>query len=141
MVGSVQARSEGNPLYAEELLAADQQGVPGHLSDLLLARIDALNDGPQALLRVASVDGTRLDTATLAELAGLDQAQAEGYLREALDANVLRQSPESLDFRHPLLREATYDDLMPDERTRIHARLAGILQARVEADPIPDWRL
>ena len=110
-------RSEGNPLYAEELLAANQEGVPDHLSDLLLARIDALDEGPRSLLRLASVNGTRLDTATLAELAGLDQAQMEGYLREALDAIVLRQAAGSLEFRHPLLREAAYDDLMPDERT------------------------
>ena len=139
MVGAVLARSEGNPLYAEELLAADQdanpEGVPDHLSDLLLARIDALDEGPRALLRVASVNGTRLDTATLAELAGLDQTQMEAYLREALDANVLRQAGESLEFRHPLLREATYDDLMPDERTRIHARLAEILQAERRRRP------
>ena len=102
-----------------------------------MARIDALDHGPRELLRVASVNGTRLDTETLADLAGLDQAQMDGYLREALDANVLSQSAGSLEFRHPLLREATYDDLMPDERTRAHARLAGILQARVDAEPVP----
>ena len=61
----------------------------------------------------------------------------ESYLREALDANVLRQTGDYLEFRHPLLREAVYDDLMPDERTRIHARLAEILQARVDAEPDP----
>jgi DNA-binding CsgD family transcriptional regulator len=141
LVDSVLARSEGNPLYAEELLAANQagnqEGVPGHLSDLLLARIDALEAGPRTLLRLASVNGTRLDTATLADLAGLDQARMDAYLREALDANVLRQAGESLEFRHPLLREATYDDLMPDERTRIHGRLAEILQAGVDAEADP----
>ena len=49
LVDAVLARSEGNPLYAEELLAArqaGQEGVPDHLSDLLLARIDALEAGP-----------------------------------------------------------------------------------------------
>ena len=55
MVDAVLARSAGNPLYAEELLAADQdanqEGVPDHLSDLLLARIDALDEGPRTLLR------------------------------------------------------------------------------------------
>ena len=137
LVDSVLARSEGNPLYAEELLAANQEGVPDHLSDLLLARIDALDEGPRTLLRVASVNGTRLDTATLADLAGLDQARMEGCLREALDANVLRQSRRLLEFRHPLLREAAYDDLMPDERTRIHGGLAEILQARVDAEADP----
>ena len=61
----------------------------------------------------------------------------EGYLREALDANVLRQAAGSLEFRHPLLREAAYDDLMPDERNRIHGRLAEVLQARVDAEADP----
>ena len=136
-VESVLARSEGNPLYAEELLTATQEAVPGHLSDLLLDRIDALKEGPRGLLRVASVNGTRLDTETLGDLAGLDQTQMEGYLREALDANVLRQAGDHLEFRHPLLREVAYDDLMPDERTRTHARLAEILQARVDGDPDP----
>jgi DNA-binding CsgD family transcriptional regulator/tetratricopeptide (TPR) repeat protein len=137
-VGSVFTRSEGNPLYAEELLAADQPAdqkeLPGHLFDLLLARIDALEPGPRALIRIASVNGTRLDTDTLADLAGLDVPQMEGHLRVALDANVLRQNAGSLEFRHPLLREAAYHDLMPDERTRAHARLAEILQARVGSD-------
>ncbi|HVQ18977.1 MAG TPA: AAA family ATPase, partial [Actinomycetes bacterium] len=137
VVGSVLARSEGNPLYAEELLAANSEGIPGHLSDLLLARIDSLDEGPRALLRVASVNGTRLDTDTLADLAGLDQTQMDAYLREALDANVLRQNGESLEFRHGLLREAAYDDLIPDERSRTHSRLAEILQARVDSERDP----
>jgi DNA-binding CsgD family transcriptional regulator len=42
-----------------------------------------------------------------------------------------------LAFWHPLLRQAVYDDLLPDERTRLHAELAGILQARVDAEPEP----
>ena len=137
MVTSVLYRSEGNPLYAEELLAADTEGVPDHLSDLLLARIDALEQGPRALLRLASVNGTRLDTETLADLAGLDQAQVEACLRDALDANVLSQARGHLEFRHPLLREAAYADLMPDERTRTHGRLAEILQAKVDCEPDP----
>ena len=74
LVDAVLTRSAGNPLYAEELLAADQdantEGVPEHLSDLLLARIDALDAGPRTLLRVASVNGTRLDTETLDRTGG-----------------------------------------------------------------------
>ena len=70
LVRSVLDRSEGNPLYAEELAAADPQAIPEQLSDLFLARVDALAEGPRELLRVASVDGTRVDTDTLAELTG-----------------------------------------------------------------------
>ena len=44
---------------------------------------------------------------------------------------------ETLAFRHGLMREAVYDDLLPDERTRLHADLAAILQARVDSEPDP----
>jgi DNA-binding CsgD family transcriptional regulator len=137
VVRSVMERSEGNPLYAEELLAADPQALPEQLSDLFLARVDALAEGPRALLRVASVDGTRVDIDTLGELADLGDAQLDAFLRELVDANLLRGTGGSLAFRHGLLREAVYDDLLPDERTRLHTDLAAILQARVDADPDP----
>lgn len=141
LVGSVLTRSEGNPLYAEELLATLREDLPDHLSQLLLARIDGLSDGARELVRVASVDGTRLDTSTLAELAGLEHARLDALLREALDAKVLRQDAGSLAFRHGLLREAAYNDLLPDERTRLHGVLARILQARADTDGQPGLAL
>ena len=137
LVRSVLERSEGNPLYAEEIVAAGPGAVPDQLSDLFLARVDALAEGPRELVRTASVDGTRVDTVTLSEVAGIDQVRLETFLRDLLDANVLRNVGGSLEFRHALLREAVYDDLLPDERTRLHAALARLLQARVDADPEP----
>jgi DNA-binding CsgD family transcriptional regulator len=137
VVRSVLARSEGNPLYAEEIVAAGNGTVPEQLSDLFLARVDALADGARHLLRVASVDGTRVDTDVLAGLARVDRAHLDGYLHELIDASLLRGSREALAFWHPLLREAVYDDLLPDERTRLHAEFAAVLQVRVDADPEP----
>jgi DNA-binding CsgD family transcriptional regulator/tetratricopeptide (TPR) repeat protein len=136
-VRSVQERSEGNPLYAEEIAAAGSGRVPEQLSELFLARVDGLGEGAQHVLRVASVDGTRVDTALLGELVHLDPPQVDRALRELLDANLLRAFGESLAFWHPLLREAVYEDLLPDERTRLHDELASILQARVDRDPDP----
>ena len=69
-------RSEGNPLYAEEIAAVGAGEIPDELSDLFLARVDALGDGPRELARAASVDGTPVDADTLAELAGLDRRRA-----------------------------------------------------------------
>jgi DNA-binding CsgD family transcriptional regulator/tetratricopeptide (TPR) repeat protein len=137
LVRSVLERSEGNPLYAEEIVAAGPGEVPDQLSDIFLARVDALADGPRELVRTASVDGTRVDTNTLTEVAGLDQVRLEAFLRDLLDANVLRNVWDCLEFRHGLLREAVYDDLLPDERARLHAEFARILQARVDSDPEP----
>jgi len=134
---SVLERSEGNALYAEEIAAAGPQTIPTQLSDLFLARIDALTPGARELVRTASVDGTRVDADTLAELAGLDRRQLGALLHELLDANLLRNVGGSLAFRHGLLREAVYDDLLPDERARLHAELGALLQARVDAEPEP----
>jgi DNA-binding CsgD family transcriptional regulator/tetratricopeptide (TPR) repeat protein len=123
-------RAEGNPLYAEELAATESETLPEHLSDLLLARVDRLSEGARRLVRLASVDGSRIDSDVLATMSGLDPDQTQVLLREAVEAHVLRQGPEALQFRHGLLREAVYDDLLPDERTRLHSAYAALLQAR-----------
>jgi DNA-binding CsgD family transcriptional regulator/tetratricopeptide (TPR) repeat protein len=134
---SMLERSEGNPLYVEELLAAEEisgtSGIPEHLADLLRARVDRLSDQTRRLLRVASVDGSGVDTELLTQVTGRGREDIEGSLREALDANVLRKRADQLEFRHGLIREAVYDDLLPDERTRMHAAVATVLEARIDS--------
>jgi hypothetical protein len=49
----------------------------------------------------------------------------------------MRTVGDSLQFRHGLIREAVYDDLLPDERTRLHTNLASILHERVVAASEP----
>ena len=110
---------------------AGPDALPGPLSDLLLARVDALSGPTRDLLRLASVGGSRLDPAVLADIAVLDDDALDACLREGIDANVLRVAGEHLDFRHGLLREAIYDDLLPGERTRAHARMAAIIQRQL----------
>jgi predicted ATPase len=57
-------------------------------------------------------------------LAGDDLARG---LRPAVAANVLRADDDGYAFRHALIREAIYDDLLPGERTRLHTRFAEVL--------------
>ena len=134
-VGALLARSEGNPLYAEELLArpAGSSGLPDRLADLLLARVDALSEPSRRLLRTASVNGSRLDAETLAVVSGLTSARFEAALHEAIDRNLVTQRSGHLDLWHGLLREVLYDDLLPGERTRLHAAFGQALQDQVQA--------
>jgi DNA-binding CsgD family transcriptional regulator len=136
VLSSVLERSEGNPLYVEELLAAQEtlstSGIPEQLADLLRARVDRLSNDARRVLRVASVDGTRLDTEVLIQVTESGQ-DLEASLREALDANVLRQTTDHLEFRHGLIREAVYEDLLPDERTRTHVAVATVLETRIHS--------
>lgn len=131
------ARAEGNPLYLEELAAAnfgsDSAAVPPGLSDLLLSRLDALSPGTATVLRMAAVGGTVLDEPLLAAVVGEPVTVVEAALREAVDHNVLVQHAERLSFRHSLLRDAVYEDLLPSERTRLHARYADVLHHRTGA--------
>jgi DNA-binding CsgD family transcriptional regulator len=134
LVSRVLERSEGNPLYAEELLAAGPDALPEQLGALLLARVDALSESTRLLLKIASAHGSRLDPALLAEAAGIEADVLDHSLREATEANVVRQVGEHLDFRHGLLREAVYDDLMPGERGASHRALAEALERRSGED-------
>jgi DNA-binding CsgD family transcriptional regulator len=141
MVGAVLARSGGNPLFAEELVAAhaEEDQLPARLADLLLARIDALSRPTARLLRLASAGGPRVDTQLLALVTGQPAEEVEDAAREAVDFNVLALRSGSLEFRHELLREAAYDDLLPGERTRVHGRLAAAMQDRLAGqDPDGD---
>ena len=64
---SILDRSGGNPLFAEELLAGSDEGLPEYLNALLLARIDALTPDTRALIRLASVGGSRIQTTLLGQ--------------------------------------------------------------------------
>ena len=69
-VERIYERSEGNPFYAEQLLAAGagdaQVALPATLADVLLARVQALTEPAQQVLRVAAVAGRRVPHQLLA---------------------------------------------------------------------------
>jgi predicted ATPase len=94
LVGEVLARSEGNPFFAEELLAAHLDGtrLPSALRELVLARVAALSEPAQRVLEVAAVAGTRVDHELLATVVGQDAEQLVWLLREAVTATCWRST-------------------------------------------------
>jgi DNA-binding NarL/FixJ family response regulator len=127
-VDSVFARSEGNPLFVEELLGCGDD-LPESLRDLVLARVQRLPGQTQDVLRIASAAGARAGHALLNAVSGLGDDDLEHALRPAVAANVLVADPEGYAFRHALIREAMYEDLLPGERGRVHARFAEAITA------------
>lgn len=124
-------RAGGNPFFAEELLAAQclgDSGLPDDLADLLLVRIDALGDDAREVVRVASTAGRAVDHDLLAAASGLEPAALDAGLRALLDAQVLTASGTGYAFRHALLGDAVYDDLLPGERLRLHGAFVDALQ-------------
>jgi ATP/maltotriose-dependent transcriptional regulator MalT len=131
------ARSEGNPLYTEELLAAGLDGrgaAPQSLRDAFMLRIERLSSDAQRAARAIAV-GRRLDEAVIAEMTGIEQDSLHTALREAVAEQVLEAAEDGgVLFRHALLREAMYDDLLPGERVELHLALARLLEDRTAED-------
>jgi DNA-binding NarL/FixJ family response regulator len=130
-VNSLVERAEGNAYYAEELLTASsstEDTLPTGLAALLLSRVERVSDAAQQVLRVAAVAGGGAADALVRAASGLPDDVYEEALREAAGHQLLApDGPDGYRFRHALLREAVYGDLMPGERTRLHARLASLL--------------
>jgi DNA-binding CsgD family transcriptional regulator len=123
-------RAEGNAYYAEELLAASTCGtdLPAGLADLLLARLQRLSPDGQRVIHAAAVAGRRVDDDIVRLACGLDETEYEAAVREAVaNQQLVPDGDQGYAFRHALLREAAYADLLPGERTRLHATLAELL--------------
>ncbi|WP_165922409.1 helix-turn-helix transcriptional regulator [Pseudonocardia endophytica] len=136
-VARIADRSEGNAFFAEELVAAGcsgssgSGGLPDGLAELLLARSEQLSAPARAVLRVASVADRSVRHELLAAASGLGVDELEAALREAVVHHVLvPDGQDAYSFRHALLREAVHDDLLPGERSRLHARFADLLAER-----------
>ncbi|MBO0815519.1 MAG: AAA family ATPase, partial [Actinobacteria bacterium] len=127
-------RAEGNTYYAEELLAASAcgTGLPAGLAELLLARLQRLSAAGQQVVHAAAVAGRRAEDDLVRQACGLDEPEYEQAVREAVANQLLiPDGEEGYAFRHALLREAAYADLLPGERTRLHARLAELLSDEI----------
>jgi DNA-binding CsgD family transcriptional regulator len=137
LVARVYTRSEGHPLFVEELLAAGldgRGGLPPTLRDALMVRVERLPANAQEVLRVLAV-GQRLDDDLLADAMGLERRDLNEALREAVANHILAVgSDRRYRFRHALLREVVDDDLLPGERAAIDLRLAHALEARAERE-------
>ncbi|WP_026361108.1 helix-turn-helix transcriptional regulator [Amycolatopsis nigrescens] len=131
-IDSIVERSEGNPFFAEELLASasDCQDLPAGLAEVLLARLEKLSPDTRRALRIASVANGSVSHAVLTEVSGLGELELDEALREAVQHHVLVIEKGCYTFRHALLQEAVYGDLLPGERTRTHAVYAARLLAQ-----------
>jgi DNA-binding CsgD family transcriptional regulator len=136
LVARLFERSEGNPLFTEELLhspdlSLSTRDLPESLRDLLLAGVARLPEPTRDVLQMASAGLDPNGHGLLAAVTRLGDEELAGALRPAVAANVLLATRDGYSFRHALIKEAVYGDLLPGEGERLHARFAAAL----EADP------
>jgi predicted ATPase len=148
-VGRLHARSEGNPLHAEELLAAAAHGtspLSAGLGDLLRDRVARLPLDARVVLRVAAAAGRVADDRLVSTVAALREAARGRALRAAVAGHVLVERGGEHAFRHDLLCDAAYADVLPGERAALHVALAealrddpGLAAAAPEAELAHHW--
>ena len=126
-------RCEGNPFFAEELLAAGGElaELPEHLRDLLLLSVEGLPSGSMPVLRLIAAAGGEAPHGLVSRVIDLDGETLNEALRTAVERGVLVTSSttDRYAFRHALLTEAVYSTLLPGEIEQLHRRLAEAIEA------------
>jgi len=147
-LAAVLARSEGIPLYIEELVKSvvagadlsladgpDESSVPNTLHDALMAQLDQLG-AAKAVAQHAAVLGHDFPLSLLTVVAGRDADKLVGELDRLVAARIVVEHPIGLGlfaFRHALLRDIAYRSLLRRDRRQIHLRAAAALAERQEA--------
>ncbi|MEJ3658055.1 AAA family ATPase [Actinomycetes bacterium KLBMP 9759] len=133
LVDGVHARSEGIPLFVEALVASARDGcrsVPQSVRDLLLAPYEQLPERSRDVVRAAATAGASVEHTVLEAVTGMDGDTLSAAMRPAVDANLVTAVGDRYAFRHALIRELVYDDLLPGERSGLHIRFGDALVKR-----------
>lgn len=142
LVERIVVRSEGVPLFVEELTRASLEfgeagdAVPSTLQASLTGRLDRL--GPaREVAQAAAVLGRDFDRDLLAEVLSCDPRALGDALDAIVDSKLMVRraggGPGALQFKHALVRDAAYDSLLSSRREALHAQVASALIARGDA--------
>jgi class 3 adenylate cyclase len=150
LVQTLFEKSEGNPLFIEEILrylgstdalgdspygltilGTADIGLPGgNLQHLVLSRVDALPAPMRQTLRFAAVQGRQFSEDVL-ETVQLGH-QISHHLAEAADRGLIEAEPGGKKnlwrFRHALLRDAIYGSLLEDDRRLMHYTIGTMIE-------------
>ena len=139
VVEDVASRTGGVPLFVEEvtrlLLERGEggggiQAIPATLQQSLMARLDRL--GPaREVAQIGSVIGRGFSHGLLRDVAGMEDVVLQAALERLAEADILLVQglpPESdYRFKHALIQDAAYENLLKSRRQVLHRRVAEVL--------------
>ena len=139
IVDSVTARTGGVPLFVEEVTRlllergdqGDVQAIPPTLQQSLMARLDRL--GPaREVAQIGAVIGRDFSYALLHAVAVIDDELLQTALERLAVADILLVQglpPEAhYRFKHALIQDAAYENLLKSRRQVFHRRVAELLR-------------
>jgi DNA-binding SARP family transcriptional activator len=144
--------AEGNPLFAEQLLAylgeAGEDAletVPPTVEALLASRLDGLDPQERSLLERAAVAGREFAHAAVVHLTPPDElAAVDGRLRSLARRGLIHavRGADRFRFHHILIRDVAYAAMTKKVRSLHHERYASWLEGREEhAEEIVGYHL
>ncbi|MCY1136492.1 AAA family ATPase [Actinoplanes sp. Pm04-4] len=155
LAGHLYERTAGIPFLVEEVVrslltdggaGADRPhpdrladlAVPALLRDVLVARLQGLDEAAREILGAAAVLGQAADPWPLAAIVQAEEDTITAALQQARAAGLLHQREGRLWFRHTLARQVVHELLPPVTRRLLHLRTARLLE---DQQPRPYARL
>jgi serine/threonine protein kinase/tetratricopeptide (TPR) repeat protein len=130
---------KGEPDWSVDATKLSTARIPPTLTGVLQSRLDTLPPGLQQMLQRASVLGRVFWDAAAVALsreAGVDEDEVHALLEELRRRELVLRREESgfagtveYVFRHAILRDVTYETLVPRQRRALHKQAAEWLQA------------
>ncbi len=159
-------RSEGNPLYIEELISLLSDGklvetekgivklnvneydtIPLRLNELIMAKVDRLNSELKGVIQIASVIGKEFSTKILENIIELS-AQLRACLeliekndlicRITANIEMVLKGEDKYTFKNIIIRDVVYGSMLKAERNKYH-KLVGETFEKVYCDNIDDY--
>jgi predicted ATPase/class 3 adenylate cyclase len=144
VVDAVVKRSDGVPLFAEELarLLLETEGrsetreIPATLHDSLRARLDQLGHAKE-IAQLASVIGREFSYELLRAVSLVSDEELRSGLARLADAELIyaRGLPPHANYRfkHALIQDAAYEALLKSRRRELHASVARTITEKFVA--------
>jgi DNA-binding CsgD family transcriptional regulator len=131
LIDTVHERSNGIPLYIEELIAAcDTDAVPSTVAEAVRVRTARLDDAVTGIVVAAAAIGCSFEFDLLADIVAEPEDEIDRALRVLVDEHLMvALSPTKFDFRHALIRDALYEAVPPFRRRNLHASVARASEA------------
>jgi class 3 adenylate cyclase/predicted ATPase len=141
VVDDVAARTGGVPLFVEEvtrllLEGGEQSGIhaiPPTLQQSLMARLDRLGRARE-VAQMGAVIGRGFSYGLLRDVTGTEDAPLQAALEKLAEADIVlvQGMPPDSDYRfkHALIQDAAYENLLKSRRQVLHQRVAEILRDR-----------
>jgi class 3 adenylate cyclase/predicted ATPase len=153
IVEQIVARTDGVPLFAEELTktvlesgllrdAGDRYELSGPLSplaipttlhDSLMARLDRLAPVKE-LAQTAAAIGREFSHELLAAVTTMAEHQLDYALNQLVSSELIVRrgiTPDArYSFKHVLVQDVAYESLLKSKRQQLHARIAKVLEER-----------